>query len=659
MKTLKTGKKFLSVFLAMLIVITSSFVAVPSFAAVDVVEHDEHFFEFSAKHEPTCTKDGYELWVCTVSGCTASQERNIKPAYGHTYKPYEKEPGCTEPGIVGKKCDVCGTLDKDSVTYTDPVGHMMSSMRYEAQEDGTYYYYMSNCGRDGCGYTEYETYEDGEKVKYYTVEFRNEWVAKDHFVAEDGTVLAYSDDETERYTTDSKVYYVKENGSAGVYDGDTPQRDKTEAYGEYEFLGWKTEKSDEKYRFNTDLDTFTVTENTVFTAEFKGIEKYYDVDFYDGYKNISKEDEPEDFGVVALQHVKHGETIKYNPAENLTPKNTQDKSMHYYYVFNGWDLKYVPGEEKPLVESGNGYYGDAVKTVKIYSDHTVRPLWDAIPKQYKVIYHDFYGDIIRTEDGEDGVIFGYAETPSFIPSVEDMMIPQNDPAYYYEFGMGPFRAYQWRDTYEEGGNLKDVYALTVPDGVLEYNEEFDRLNPGWNDIDKGIIHLYPNIVKKAQYYNIYIEVMDIDGQSPAYDAVVQVTYPVPEGQATTLVTAPVIADENGRAVVRVPYGKSAEGSMAIGVYKVTATLDGRKAEGVITDTHINAAIAEDVEKSTLRLRLVEPKGDEKDQGCTCICHTFIGKIYITFLNIVYRLTGKKIVCCYDMYLKHGDKISYR
>ena len=61
---------------------------------------------------------------------------------------------------------------------------------------------------------------------------------------------------------------------------------------------------------------------------------------------------------------------------------------------------------------------------------------------------------------------------------------------------------------------------------------------------------------------------------------------------------------------------------------------------------------------SLTIMLQEPSGDDKDKGCTCICHSFFGKIYIFFLNVIYKMTGRKIVCCYDMYIRHGDELAY-
>ena len=50
--------------------------------------------------------------------------------------------------------------------------------------------------------------------------------------------------------------------------------------------------------------------------------------------------------------------------------------------------------------------------------------------------------------------------------------------------------------------------------------------------------------------------------------------------------------------------------------------------------------------------------DHGGSNCHCICHSFLGGFWISILNMIYRLFGRKIVCCYDMFATHGDRLIY-
>lgn len=639
MKTLKTGKKFLSVLLSMLILMTSCITVSPAFAAED----HEHIFKYAGTEEVTCTTDGYDLYVCTVKDCTAYYKENIVKSEGHSLKDEYKAPTCTESGGIFEKCTVCG-YEGEFSTFEDKLGHDFSGWYFEAQSGGAYYYNKRNCGADGCGYYEYET-EGDTKVKYYKVDFKNDWVAKEYFVAEDGTKLAYAEWSESHYSVDTTTVYVKEGGTASFTGAKKPERYRTTEFGKYNFMGWTVLGGD-----GTVFDTYeNVQSNLTLKAVFDGEKVTHQVVFA-GYESTTPL-EGESFQFT-YQHVAHGDEIQYNPARYCVPQHPDKQSLYFNYSFNGWDLTYDPDAEKVLVNDStkNYKYGDNVTTIKIYSDKVINPLYESIPKEYKVVYHGINGEVIMNEaTGENGVVFKYATRPDWVPEVA---LPSDD-ANYYAWGVKDFTEYKWKDS---KGNPVDISCLLVPTGTPEYDREADLNNPYIEDIDKGIIHLYPNIVSMAKSYTIHLYVMDIDGETPAEGATVQVTDIVGENEAAHLIGTPYTLDEHGYAKLSVPYGEG-EG-IEIGVYKVTATLDGRTCEGYITETHIQGAIEGNSDKATLNLKLFEPTGDEKDQGCTCICHSFIGKIYITFLNIIYKLFGTKIVCCYDMYIRHGDKLAY-
>lgn len=651
MKTSK-GKKALSVFLAVVMIMTSCITVSPAFAVDDSCSastNGEHNFTTEKMVEVSCTSDGYTLMSCA---CGAQYKTDIVPATGHkNFQPIEKEPTCTEIGGSGYICTDCEYIDYKKETIKEALGHDMSAWYFMPQENGKYYYHMRNCGRDGCDYTEYEYLDEAstDKAIYYKVDYVNEWKATDFYTTEDGTSLAYPDeDKATKYTSSTVTVYVK-SGEEAVYGEATPVRAKTKAYGRYEFTGW--DKASELK---------SVTKNITTTAQFKGVSVTYYVNFGSAYTSTK----PNEGEIIkqTYQYVAHGETIQFNPAQYCIPQHPNKSNPNYNYCFNGWNLKYCPDYEKPLVddESKDYTYGDAIKEVEIYQNHEITAKYEATPKHYKVIFHDEYGNVIYNGE-ENGVIFEYGKTPSFVPEIvlKNSVAEDTDPndfydckSYYYSFGLKNGKEMRWKD---KNGEAVDVNSLIVPSGTAEYDPESEKIEY-LEDEDKGIIHLYPNIIHNAKTYTMKLVVMDIDGETPAEGATVTISDIVADNEANHLIGSPYTLDEHGSTILSLPYGESKGGQLGIAVYNINVSLNGRKAIGVITDTHMAKAV--EGETPIIELKLVEPEGDEATTGCTCICHSFLGNIYITFLNVVYRLFGIKIVCCYDMYARHGDKLVY-
>ena len=61
---------------------------------------------------------------------------------------------------------------------------------------------------------------------------------------------------------------------------------------------------------------------------------------------------------------------------------------------------------------------------------------------------------------------------------------------------------------------------------------------------------------------------------------------------------------------------------------------------------------------TIQLESPAQYNEQNKARCTCACHSFIGGLWVTGLNIMYYLFKVKYVCCYDMYATHGSKLSY-
>ncbi len=72
----------------------------------------QHSYELDEVVEPTCTEDGYEVYVC--SGCGDSYTVTLE-ALGHDYEAVVTEPTCTEDGYTTYTCTVCGESYVDDV----------------------------------------------------------------------------------------------------------------------------------------------------------------------------------------------------------------------------------------------------------------------------------------------------------------------------------------------------------------------------------------------------------------------------------------------------------------------------------------------------------------------------------------------------------------
>jgi len=73
-----------------------------------------HVYEQSGNaKEPTCVKDGYTLYKCTICGKSKSE---AIPATGHDYTEEVIAPTCTTQGYTLQKCSKCGSASKSNFT---------------------------------------------------------------------------------------------------------------------------------------------------------------------------------------------------------------------------------------------------------------------------------------------------------------------------------------------------------------------------------------------------------------------------------------------------------------------------------------------------------------------------------------------------------------
>lgn len=542
---------------------------------------------------PTCTEVGYTIKAC--KGCGLAYRTDFVPSTGHKYDVTYSDATCTKPGGTTYTCTNgdCGYSYFVADENAPATGHDMTSWYFEAQNGGEYYYNKRDCGKDECGYYEYEKAADSDDIqKYFKVDYINEWKATETFVAADGTTLAYDDEYgtdsyNSHYTTETvATIYVKDGETAVFPNKVYPQRLKTKAYGKY-LLSWKTKSGSSS--------TETITENTVFTADFTGADNYYKVQFFNANGTaLTKE-----------QVILHGHSAQYPFADPTTSDN-----VHYKYEFSHWDRDFS----------------------EIYSDGAIIAIYNTVPKTYYVVYHDYDGNVIS--EGS----FSYMTKPECTPSNSQMAIA-SDKMYNYSF----------KGWAKANGESVDVSALTVSSDYAEYdpdlkaNTDEDVYNKYMTDAEKGIIHLYPTYLKKAISYKLRVVAVDVDGYAIP-GAAVQVL------DSNSQLRATGNLNDDSEIILSLTYSET---------YTVTVTYANNVASFSYNgDTLV--ALNENGNIPTVRVKLEKGSdyNDTEDDYCTCICHSFLGRFWVTFCNLVYRLFGKKIVCCYDFYAFHGDDLVY-
>ena len=574
-------------------------VAVPAAFAVDECEHN---FVSKATVEPNCTERGYTIQVCTK--CEAVRQTNYVPALGHTNdEGVTVEATCSTYGGTLYTCSVCGaeTFEKDK--YAVPTGHNMSDWYYVEYTDG--FAKKRYCQNEGCTQSEFE--KNGEEINvYYKVEFVNAFVSPKgddgHYVEVDGTTLA----KTDAYVTETLETQYVLKGSKAEFTGKTPVREKTKECGEYRFTG-----------FSGSLNA--VTANTVAEAQFEKTTRIYFVTF--------AKDNGTQYTIE--QQVIHGTAAQY-PFANPTKAD----DMYNHYEFDGW--------------SRNGKVFATVSDTPIYSSGRFVEHYKKIPKNFKVIFCDIDKNGNEVEIGSTtGVHFGEA-----VANVPTDLTKATDATYRYEFSG------KWKFANGEYANMKNLafYANNL--------QEYDPANEDdatLSDAQKGIIRVYAEYFTQTVKYSFSLDVMDIDGYTPAADGTVQIL------DADHQFVALKKLDEDGHADVTLTYKPSyilqitCNGNVKELVLECYF-LDGAKPYIRVIDGEIEGNILPcPWESSTMEAPVVAVTLEEDSiihdgevTAHSCICHTFLARPWLTMLRLMNSLFGRKYVCCPDMYERHGN-----
>ena len=449
------------------------------------------------------------------------------------------------------------------------------------------------------------------------------------------------------YSVESGVVFAKDAESAQegelYYDGDAPVRRKDADFGEYEFAGWQKRTvsgydtdGNPQYVYEDATFPCTITENTTFCAKFTGKAVTYHIDFRsDGvYVDADGKLQPEIIKVPVIDEATgepkrdpYDNSIIYKDVVNDTPRPTievpyggsvldveggfvpannptREALDHYEFEFVGWDYDYT----------------------QIYKDGSINAVYNMVGKKYTFEFCDYDG----TSLGERELVYGQPCTD--VPAVAQTDFHTNDTNYSFHN--------QW-NTEQRGlqtgtGEMISMSAIT-----------FQKATP---DPKTKKIKVYAQYWEQLREIYFSLRLIDEDGE-PAVDVAVQVA-----GQENQLLTTFTDAslghnggvgrtDDDGWVYLSVPYQES---------YTISAY-----------DEYYNLAVQKtltyyDIENNaqiTLQLRAPYDLNNGQ-QYCNDVCHSFIGGLWITGLNLFYRLFKVKYVCCYDMYAVHGDRLVY-
>ena len=577
---------------------------------------------------PTCEERGYTIYAC--QGCGLTYRDDYVAALGHDLDDgVVVEATCTTPGgilytckrvfqtekmVDGEKVYVdvpCGYTKFVEDPEKPAFGHNLSEWKFvEHPSEPDAYAKWRECMNAGCTYSEYEKgagtdheAADGVNV-YYKVNYYNEWVT-DTF--ETITTNKLNQKPPMKYTQLADTFktqqlasiFVLKNTEA-VYPGKSnPRRDKTRDYGDYTFEGWTELKGQDPYEVLLVGETHTVL-NPIpdgVIADTSKITK--NTDLYAFFRCREVYYDVTFFNGDGRQLTVIEKVLHGHSAEYpdylVTPTRPEDN--YYKYEFKGWSYN----------------WSQIYETVGVFAE------FDQIRKKYVLVYHDWDG----SELGREEITYGGVAQNE--PTVKGRA---EDNTYIYTF------LNKW---VLQNGVEVDLKNFTgIYDGAKEGTE----------------IHVFAKYAQRKKVYIINFGVLDPFGQNLG-DAKIQITNS--KGQLIASGTT----DIDGNASINVDYSS---------VYGLTISRGNYWIEGTFTLDPFNPgtiAAAKVAGKNNTYQILVQLNNNTdnpdspEDRKCKCICHSFVGGLWITILNLLYRVFKIKHVCCYDMFVVHGDKIIYK
>lgn len=570
--------------------------------------------EWKTTTPATCEERGVETRVCKNNPNHIQTRRTN--TVDHDFVSTLYHPTCTESGFTILACKGCGkTIRTD---FVPAYGHKYDEGVYEdatCTTPGGIRYTCTNTNPDGtpCGHS--YLVKDTEPLGHV-------WGAW-HYVEHPTVENAYAKQRDCTRGTCTAIEYER---------GKMSSEDDINVYYKVEFYNpWTTDTYYELNNGRTQLAKTYKTEKVNEAYYLVGAEVIYPDSV------LPKRDKDYTWGAYKLIDWTYDEVGQTDSALNDMKSIT--KNMAVYANFEGYDVYYKvrfwSGSDPLTIEqvilhghsaqypfdnptkADNLYYkyeftGWDYDYTAIYDSVGINALYDEIAKTYTMVYCDWNGTELARET------FEYGDPAKKNPT--NLERPEN-ATYIYQFS-GKWQTQPGKEQFIE------LSSLTVPLGTKEGDE----------------VKVYAKYYQKAKSY-----VVNIYGYGINKELIPGATVQIYNSNGQIVTTTKL--DEESKAIITLNYDTS---------YQIVITDDGGNVgKG---DIELNTTMKDENGKlvptmTTIYLKQYEDP-DHGGSNCHCICHSFLGGFWISILNLIYRLTGRKIVCCYDMFATHGDRLLY-
>ena len=571
--------------------------------------------EWKTTTPATCSERGVETRTCK-NNPTHIQTRRTNTV-SHDFVSTLYHPTCTESGFTILACKGCGkTIRTD---FVPAYGHKYDEGVYEdatCTTPGGIRYTCTNINPDGTACKHSYLVKDTEPLGHI-------WGAW-HYVEHPTVADAYAKQRDCTRGGCTAIEYER---------GKMANEDDINVYYKVEFFNpWTT---DTYYELNNGRTKLAKTYKTT-----KVNEAYYLAGDEVTYPSsiLPKREKDYSWGAYKLIDWTYDEAGQTQSA--LNDMKSISKNMAVYANFEGYDVYYKvafwsegtrltidevilhghaaqypfdPPTKKENLQYKYEFTGWDYDYTAIYDSVAICAKYKEIAKSYNIIYCDWNGTELATET------FKYGEAAKNNPT---NLTKTSDATYIYEFS-GKWQTAPGKEEYI------DLNHLTVPNSTVE----------------GGTIKVYAKYYQKAKNYTVNIHGYGINNEIIP-GATVQIFNS--SGQIVTTTKL----DANSDVTINLTYDTA---------YQIMIVDDSGNVG--VKDVELNTSLKDE---NTGMLRPTEvtiylDKYEDPDHGgsdCHCICHSFLGRLWISMLNMIYRLFGKKIVCCYDMYATHGDQLIY-
>ena len=571
--------------------------------------------EWKTTTPATCSERGVETRTCKNNPNHIQTRRTN--TVDHDFVSTLYHPTCTESGFTILACKGCGkTIRTD---FVPAYGHKYDEGVYEdatCTTPGGIRYTCTNTNPNGtpCGHS--YLVKDTEPLGHI-------WGAW-HYVEHPTVKDAYAKQRDCTRGTCTAIEYER---------GKMANEDDINVYYKVEFFNpWTT---DTYYELNNGRTKLAKTYKTA-----KVNEAYYLVGDEVTYPSniLPKREKDYTWGGYKLIDWTYDEVGQTDSALNDMKSIT--KNMTVYAEFEGYDVYYKVAfwsegtrltiDEVILHGHAAQYPFDSPKKdenlqykyeftgwdydyTAVYDSVAICAKYKQIAKSYNIVYCDWNGTELASET------FQYGAAAKNNPTG---LTKTADATYIYEFS-GKWQTQPGKEEYI------DLNHLTVPVGTKEGDT----------------IKVYAKYYHKAKNYTV-----NIHGYGINKEIIPGATVQIFNSSGQIVTTTKL--DENSDVTINLTYDTS---------YQIMIVDDSGNVG--VKDVELNTSMKDE---TTGMLRPTEvtiylDKYEEPDHGgsdCHCICHSFLGRFWISILNLIYRLTGRKIVCCYDMYATHGDQLIY-